>query len=178
MNKPKSTAAAFLYIPWLIVAVILLAAALLIGSKAIARWTSASEGSANAQVALFAIDASAASAGDLAIDCSTDETTARYAFTVINQKDSKVSQVKIAYYIVVTLSEVLPDGLTVKLDDLSGIPSDDGKTYTFSHAGWELISSTVTSANHELIFAADPNTIQDEISIDSVSISILSEQIQ
>lgn len=87
-----------------------------------------------------------------------DVETRTFSFTVSNA-GGKVSEVAIAYDIVVTLNETLPDGVTISLDDswLASSSSSD-TSYTFQNAG-TFEAGQSQSQMHTLTVVGDYNSI-------------------
>lgn len=158
-----------------ILCAMLLAISFLAGETA-ARYLSGTQGSDNAQLAVFAVDASAVTAENLEINLETNNSTATYQFEVTNAKNGKVTKVDVAYSIQVTLSRRLPAGLTMALDGLSGTASGDGLTYTFTSPLWRFSAGSAGSITHNLVFTAQSASLTRDDSIPAIQVSVTAEQ--
>ena len=164
------------WIPLIAVVYLLVIFSLLFGITA-ARFRAGANGSAQIRIASFAANAATVTGGDLAIDCAADETTATYTFSVSNYKDGITAEVDIGYWVTVTLSSPLPNGLTMSIDGISGTASDDGLVYSFESDTWIMTAGTQQTANHTLTFTVDPDAITDSVQIENVNVSVTVEQI-
>lgn len=171
--KPKKYRAALL----LAVAWVMLISFAFINSTAIAKWSSARAGGDSVSVALFAVDATAITAGNLSIDCGADVNVASYQFVVTNQKDGNTSQVAVGYDVKVVLPSELPEGVTMVVDGIAGAKAEDGLTYTFSSDDWSFAAGVDGSKIHTLVFAADPDAFDVDVSISAINISVVAEQL-
>lgn len=160
-----------------VVAIVVLAViSLLVGATA-ARYCNIVFGTSGINVAAFAVDAATVTSGDLSIDCSSEQTEASYVFAVSNQKGGVTAEVDISYSVTVNLSTALPDGLTLMLDGIRGTASDDGLSHFFEDPAWVLSAGSSTAAEHSLTFSANADTITEDSSIDTISISVTAEQV-
>lgn len=167
-----------LLITGLAIAIALLAGLIMTNATALAKWVSLGSSSRSASVAVFAVDAAELTSEDLAINCNTDDTEAVYQFVVSNQKNGAVSEVSIGYTLKVILPEELPSGLTMLIDDgIVGVASDNGKTYTFTHAYWKFEPGVGKDVTHSLYFIADPNILNYNIEMPDVQIQVTLAQL-
>ena len=138
--------------PWKLAAYLLCIALLVPSSFTLAQWRSSTEGFSSTQVAVFAADAASTASGDLSIDSDSKE--ASYTFTVANHKDGTISQVDIAYTVMVALPQALPEGLSMTVDGIAGTVSADGLIHTFTDSGWTFPAGTAQISDHTLTFTA------------------------
>ena len=164
------------WIPLIAVVYLLVIFSLLFGITA-ARFRAGANGSAQIHIASFAANTATVTGGDLTVDCSADETTATYTFSVSNYKDGVTAEVDIGYWITVAVSSPLPSGVNMSIDGKSGTTSNDGLVYSFESDTWVMTAGTKQTTNHTLTFTVDPDALTDSVQIDNVNVSVTVEQI-
>ena len=150
----------------------LLICAFLLTGVSFARYVSTGSGKDGARVAVGNISVSHDPDTTIVMSCPSDYSpeTRRFEFCVSNQN----SEVAIRYDVIVNLSEPLPDGVPMMMDDTPC--SESAQTvFTFKNAG-VFNAGIPESKTHTLSFTGDFNVIQ-EASERTVTISIRAEQI-
>ena len=155
----------------------LLVCTMLATGLSFSRYAVADSDSDAAQVAAGALRVSGTSSARFDLDCNQSESPSQsYTFTVRNRDGGKTSQVAIEYDIVVGLSQALPDGVTMGLDNSSGSKSSNGKTYTFSGGTFAARTSSTQSQTLTITADADEVTGSSPYQLE-LTISVLAEQV-
>lgn len=125
----------------------------------------------SSRVAALVYEATGSSNRNLVLNCNdtTDEAeqvlTASYSFTIANTKDGNTAEVSMQYDVIVEMNTALPDGITVTVDDITGVISSDRKTISFSNTDWKLDAAASESKIHVLKFEADPAVVDKNAEI-------------
>jgi len=168
------------YLPRVLAVLIMLTAvSSVMVSGRFARYTSTASGSDTARVAVFAVDAGREGSGNLALDCTANDKTAKYQFYVTNNENSKTAEVAVDYTVTVTLDQALPTGITLSATRKIGsgtvvnVPvsaSSDRKVFTIT--GAQLPAGTAQQHNYTLVFTGVPTvTFHGTVQIASIQIA-------
>ena len=173
-EETKMRNGARLFFALVILLVILLAAA---SGVSFAKNLSSSNGGDSAQVSGFIIDLRGSSSDNLTIDCGQKITTAAYNFTVTNTKDGKTAETSFKYDVIVTLTEALPEGVSITVDGTAGTASSDRKKITITDVG-RFAAGTSQTHDHTLTFSVvDESFLSRDYVFANTSVSVRAEQV-
>lgn len=119
-----------------------------------AKYSARDAGASSARVAAWNVSATGGKPA-LSIDCSTSVKDDAYKITVLNQ-----SEVSASYDVIVVFTTELSSGVALSLDGTRTPTTEDRKTFVFSDVGTLLVNQP--SAEHQLIFTADPDAIVED----------------
>lgn len=142
----------------------------------LSKMTSTADGNTNTQVAAYIIEAKGDTQSSLKIDCYEGNKTASYSFLVTNTKDGKISEVSVKYDIIITLPQIMPQGVTMHLNGRTASVSEDGKIYTFENVGI-LEAGKKKNDSYTLTFTADSNLVEGDFQLKGIKIDVHTEQI-
>lgn len=143
------------------------------GNYVLAKMSSKTVGTSTGTIAAYAVSATYGNTQALAINCNSGgSATASYQFTVSNQDNGKTAEVTVDYGIQITMPTSLPEGITVKIDDVSASVSSDRKTFTFENASWTFAAENAGQNSHTLTFTADPSVITANYTISNIQIIV------
>ena len=150
----------------------LLVGTLLFTGASFARYVYRTSAGDGARTAAFVVSASAVSPWTDGTIVPNGQNT--YTFQVSNSRGGSVSQVAVSYGVTVTLSQPLPQGVTLLLDGETGVVS--GSSYVFRNAG-VFQAGTSSTHSHTLAFQAGAGMDQSQPMELHVSVSVDAEQI-
>ncbi len=161
-NKTSKIVSALYFL--CIVTCVLLSAYLV--SDVAARYFTEASGSDSARVAKFSVSAFVLEEQSDQLYIPQDATTANYKFTVKSK-----SEVAVVYDVVIVFPEVLPDSITLTLDNKQ--PTIDGTTYTFKNAG----DFTVNGGEKQHVLTIIANKSVYKVEQSEIAVKIIAQQV-